>query len=614
MLRPADAGFLGSAGVVALDDCSRDTHPGRTYVFADPVDCLVALRPDEAPATLSRIEQHTAAGRCVAGYIAYEAGLALDKPIEPRGAPSIPLIWLGVYDRWRAMDSDDLDLGPGDPPDCIGEPALNVTADEYLGCVERIRSYILAGDVYQVNYTCKLRFRNSGSAPGLFARLRGAHPVGHSAFVNLGAVQIASLSPELFLRRRGDLLLSRPMKGTLRRGRWCEEDDAMAVRLHTDEKCQAENLMIVDLMRNDIGRIALPGGVDVPRLFGVERYPSLFQMTSDVRGRVPASVSTEQALRATFPPGSVTGAPKIRAMEIIRETEREDRGVYCGCIGAFWPGGDLLLNVAIRTIVQTGCECEMGIGGAIVADSSPTDEMAEARLKGRFLMATGPAFDLIETLRHEPDAGYAYLDEHLDRMGRSAAYFGWRFDRSDALAALDAAARSARSAPCARVRLRLNAAGRFRTEWSEIDAAHEGAVDLLLADVPLDPDDVFLYHKTSSRARYDADLRAAREHGCFDVLYLNLQGRLAQGAITNVVLEIGGRLLTPPLGCGLLPGVWRRDLLATGRAIEQELTLEDLALATQVWVGNSVRGAIEVARIVRTRAPGADAEVVWSRR
>lgn len=613
MRRAADPALLEATGAVLLDDRSRDAPRGLSYLFVDPVDTITAQEPHEVPAALAAIDRHTSAGRCVAGYLAYEAGIGLDKPIVPRGASGIPLIWLGVYERWTTFTAEAFDDAPGDPPECIRGIELNVPVQEYLDRVGRIKQYILEGDVYQVNYTCKLLFRNSGTAAGLFWRLRRAHPVGHSAFVNLGATRIASLSPELFLRRQGALLLTRPMKGTSRRGRWCDEDETVQRLFAVDEKCRAENLMIVDLMRNDIGRIAIAGGVDVPRLFSVERYPSLFQMTSDVTGRLPASVTTEQVLRATFPAGSVTGAPKIRAMEIIREAEREDRGVYCGCIGAFWPNGDLLLNVAIRTIVQNGERCEMGIGGAIVADSRPEEELEEARIKGGFLYATPATFDLLETLAFHAGAGYRYLEEHLTRMERSAAYFGRRFDRAEAQAALSAAAAGGSAGDRLRVRLLLGPDGSFRTEVSPLDAPPAEPVDVLLAQRRLDPAEVHLYHKTSNRAEFDRDLRMARQCGCYEALYLNNHGEITQGSYTNLVVEIDGRTLTPPVSCGLLPGIWRAALLADRRAAEQELTPADLSHATRMWIGNSVRGAIEVRRILAVAPAHGPEDVVWHR-
>ncbi len=616
--------ILNNAGTVIIDDRDPEHASQRTLAFRDPYEVLAARRSDDVEKALRRMDDLLESGKHLAGYLSYDAGLVLDKPIASRHRAGVPLIWMGVYDGYEVVDLADLEPGSSDG---VSGPRLNVKDEEYLRSVERIREYIAAGDVYQVNYTVKLLFEHHEPAWKLFSRLRKAHPVGYSAFVNMGETQVVSVSPELFLRREGDRVLTRPMKGTAKRGRWYEEDVEIARRLASDEKNRAENIMIVDLMRNDIGRVCEMGSVMVPRKFHVERYGSLFQMTSDVQGRLRKGTKASDLIKAVFPPGSITGAPKIRAMEIIDELEHESRGVYCGSIGYFAPGGDCLLNVAIRTVVQRGNNCAMGVGSGIVWDSEPENELAETLLKGRFLSSEPLDFKLLETLLYRPGQGYSFLNEHLIRMRQSAEYFGRCFVEAELMAALDRAASEIQSrtgrhtpSPCERegrgeggdyrVRLLLAADGSCRAEWADAGAPVDKPVRLLLVSRTTDPDDVFLYHKTTNREAYDREWREAREKGFFDALHLNKRGEITEGSITNVLVEIDGKWYTPPLESGLLPGVWRTHMLkpnvqsgkwkAESEALpieERVVTLDDLRRATRVVVGNSVRGTIEVASV-----------------
>jgi len=594
--------MLGAPGVVLLDDWDIESGAGVTYLFQNPSAVIVCDSHDHLRASFQSIADHQSKSKYVAGYIAYDAGVGLDKPLQSQHTPQVPLLWMGVYDSCTELDRTDARFCEWDPGGAIGDQSLNVNDGEYIDCIDHIKRYIEAGDVYQVNYTCKLRFQNSGTAAGLFARLRKAHPVCHSAFINTGEFQVISISPELFLRRKGGRLVSRPMKGTSPRGRFTEEDARLADALHNDIKNRAENLMILDLMRNDLGRISDYGSVTVADMFRVERYRSVLQMTSEVSSVIRADVGIPDLIAATFPPGSITGAPKSRAIEIIDELEHESRGVYCGCIGVFRPDGDALLNVAIRTIVQRGHSCEMGVGGGIVADSDPQSELDEALLKASFLRSEPAAFDLLETLLFQPGQGFTYLEEHLARMRSSAAFFGYRFDEAQARSALDEvaatiAASDSASTDSFRVRLLASEDGSARTEWSRIDLRYDGPVRIIIAERKTDPDDVFLYHKTTNREAYDSDLAGAKAHGFTDTLYTNAHGHLTECAVTNIAVRLGGRWYTPPVECGLLPGIWRADLQRSDIADERVLTLDDLAAAEEVMIGNSVRGAIRVGTV-----------------
>jgi len=601
------AALLDQPGTVLLDDRPPGRNCGVSYLLYAPVEIIVAQTAGDVPGALSRLDEHLRGGRFAAGYIAYDAGLGLDKPLHSRHSSALPVVWLGVYEECRAFAAEQIDPGPHGLPADIAHLRLSITEEEYLAAAARVKQYIAAGDVYQINYTCKLRFEHRGRPRSLFSRLRRAHPVCHSAWINTGPRQVLSLSPELFLRRDGAKVCTRPMKGTMPRGRSWEEDEALAEALPKDEKNRAENVMIVDLMRNDLGRLCRPGTMRVSRALEVERYRTVLQMTSEVLGCLPAGTTAAQLLRATFPPGSVTGAPKLRALEIIDELEHEARGVYCGAIGLFRPGGDCLLSVAIRTIVQEGDQCELGVGGGIVADSDPRAELDEVRLKGRFLAAEPQSFALLETMLVPQGRPPLFLEEHLERMRRSAGYFARDFPEAGLRAVL---ARTAAEATTAcRLRLLLDEAGQISAECSPPGPVEEMPVQVLLSPRRTDPADLFLYHKTTARDGYDADLHAARARGYFDVLYRNLRDEMTEGAITNLIAQIDGRWYTPPLHCGLLPGIWRAAKLRQGLVQERTITLADLLRATRIVLGNSVRGDVEVEAIV---AAGSS-EPIWRR-
>lgn len=591
---------LADPGTVLIDDLDTDRNTRKSFLFTKPRDVISANSTAELHAALSAIDEFQSDGRFLAGYISYDAGLIMDKQIISRHEPSMPLLWLGVYDSVEEFDYAETVVQCGDDAVAIQDTRMDLSENEYLDAVERVKEYIRSGDVYQVNPSSKLSFRNIGTAAGLFARLRKAHPVCHSAFVNAGEFAVISLSPELFLRRDGEKIVTRPMKGTLRRGRDSDEDRRFHKFLRDDEKNRAENIMIVDLMRNDLGRICKFGSVTAPRLFHIERYNSLLQMTADVEGELLEGMKTSQILKATFPPGSITGAPKIRAIEVIDELESESRGVHYGSIGMFRPDGDFLLNVAIRTIVQRGDRCEMRVGGGIVADSDPRAELHEAILKGRFVMSEPMEFQLIETMLYRPTDGYALLHEHMTRLKRSAEYFQWSLPDRSIVRALEETAfelDSFHSTSEYRVRLLLPSDGIVKVEWTSIDTKTTCPVSLLLSARRTDRNDIFLYHKTTNRHRYDEDLHDARKAGHFDVLYCNEDGELTECAVTNLALEIEGCWYTPHLDCGLLPGTWRESLLARENLCERILTVADLQRATRMMAGNSVRGGVEVSRI-----------------
>jgi para-aminobenzoate synthetase/4-amino-4-deoxychorismate lyase len=513
-------------------------------------------------------------------------------------------------ERWlRAQDEDAAEPQPA------GVLNLHPSVDRaaFLEAIGRIHDYIREGETYQVNYTYRLDFQAFGTPVSLYRRLRARQPVDFGAFIALPGEEghVLSLSPELFLSHRQGTLYARPMKGTAPRAGVVEGDSEIARMLSQDTKNRAENLMIVDLLRNDLGRIARTGSVKVPKLFAVEPYHTVFQMTSTIEAEVPARTGFAELLRALFPCGSITGAPKHRTMQIIAELETTPRGLYTGAIG--WidaPGprqadaafGDFCLSVAIRTLtlgtprgsLRPG---RMGVGAGIIIDSQAHEEFEECALKARFLTGLDPGFTLFETMYAER-TGIRHLARHLARLGNSAAALGFAFPGEAVERAL-AEQLCALDDDAMRLRLALHHDGRFDIVVAPLEAPPAGPVDLLLDEAPVDGADPLLRHKTTRRARFDAALATAKARGAFDVLFANADGRLTEGARSNLFLYLDGAWLTPPAAAGLLPGVMRSVLLAEWGAREAELTVADLERAERIVVCNALRGPLE-ARLVGT--------------
>ncbi len=578
-----------------------DGENGRSYLFLDPAHVLIAGAAEELPAVFAEIERQRESGAYVAGFLSYEAGGHFERIRSAiPAAAGLPLAWFGVYPRACVFDhrtgrfegeAPD-DLLPEAPPVGGGFAIRNVRPGisllDYAAKVAVIQEYIRAGDVYQVNLTDKLWFDFCGSPETMFAVLSEQQRVAYSAFVGLGDKHILSFSPELFFRRRGDRLATRPMKGTARRGQDPAEDEALADWLRNDPKNRSENIMITDLLRNDLGRICEYGSVRAEELFTVEKYETLFQMTSTVAGTLRTGWSAYDIFASLFPCGSVTGAPKVRAMEIIRELEQAPRGVYTGAIGFFSPGGETVFNVPIRTIVlEDGCG-EMGIGSGIVIDSVAEDEYRECLLKADFLTQNAPPFRLIESILW--DGEYRLLPFHRQRLQSSAACFGFKFDEEAVPRLLDAKAGQFQRGARYKVRLLMDATGALSCEALPLDEAKEVGT-IAVSAMRTSSADLFLRHKTTCRQRYDQILSQARLRGYDEVLFLNEGAEVTEGAISNVFIEKAGHWYTPPLSCGLLPGVRRRHLLETNPdAREKILRLEDLQSADAIYLCNAVRG------------------------
>ena len=601
-----DLDVLGRHGTVLLD-ASRPRTPGDAgLLFSDPVRILRADAPEEVPGVLRALDDETAAGRYVAGMLTYEAGLILQE--MPARELDGPLAWFGVYDDARevapAAVADALDAHPGTAD--VREARFDVDREAYLDSIRRIRSLIREGDVYQINYTGPMRFRvPGGDAVALYRRMRRRQPVPYGAWLHLEDRHVLCASPELFVKRDGDRVVTRPMKGTARRGPTPESDRAIGESLQSDPKSRAENLMIVDLLRNDLSMCCRPGSVRVPALFDVEPYDTLTQMTSTVEGTLNREATTGDLLRALFPCGSITGAPKRRAMQRIHELEPEPRGVYCGAIGYAGPGDEACFNVAIRTVVLQGGKGRMGTGSGIVWDSDAESEYEECKLKTRFLEGDPGELRLIETMRWTGGeateggapgtAGIPLWERHANRLQASAEYFGMnvkgdRVEQAIHSAVQRAADDGSLSPPCV-VRLTVDRYGRPRVEVKPMPPHLEEPWRLTVAEQRVDPDDPFFHHKTTRRDAYESAYRRARETGFDEAILLNERGEVTEGTRTNLFVRQGDRLLTPPIASGLLGGVYRAYLLDThDDAEEAVLTLDDLRTADAIYCCNAVRG------------------------
>ena len=559
----------------------RHAARGEWLHFTQPQQVITAWELGQVLPALQQIEdQVEAKGLWAAGFISYEAAPAFDPVLPVRPMAGFPLLWFGLYPPPQATQL------PGAPelPALDWQPS--VSRDDYDRAIECIKAYIAGGATYQVNYTMRLRSPFMGDAWALFLNLAQAQRANYAAYLDMGPFALCSSSPELFFRLEENLLTTRPMKGTAGRGRWLADDEAQADWLHHSEKNRAENVMIVDMMRNDLGRIAEVGSVQAPSLFDVERYPTVWQMTSTVTAQSRAPFS--QVMSALFPCASITGAPKRRTMQIIAELETTPRRAYTGCIGFYAPGRQAQFNVAIRTVLvdRAAGQAEYGVGGGIVWDSTSAEEYTECLIKARVLSQRRPRFALLESLLWQPGQGYFLLEEHLMRLQEAAVYFQYPLGLPAVQTRL---AETAGSLPLTahKVRLLVEQDGSIVCQAAPLETK-PAPLRLGLALQPVDAGSPFLYHKTTQRQVYDQALAACP--GCDDVLLWNERRQVTETCTANLVFEIGGKRSTPPVACGLLPGTLRARLLAQGEVQERMLTLDELPDCERLYVINSVRG------------------------
>lgn len=562
----------------------RDPAVNQWLRLESPREIVIAQDVGDVLGALEQVEAWVEAQNgWAAGFISYEAAPAFDAALTAHRLRDFPLVWFGLYDAPTVIPAPVV-ASASPPPADTWQP--NVTRETYEAAIARIRDHIARGDTYQVNYTLRLRAPFTGEPFDLFAQLVRAQPNSYAAFLDGGRYVICSASPELFFRRDGAQLTMRPMKGTAPRGRFTREDRERSNWLRASEKNRAENIMIVDMARSDLGRIAETGSVRVTRLWDTERYPTVWQMTTTVAARTQHA--TVEVLRALFPCASITGAPKHRTMQIIRALESEPRRVYTGAIGFLAPGRRAQFSVAIRTALvdrERGC-AEYGVGGGIVWDSDATDEWNETQHKARILTVPGRPFSLIESLRWTPDAGYWLLEYHLRRLRDSADYFDMPFDPTRIQLEL---ARGAGGLPrvAHKARLLLAQDGSLSFSAAPLETQSE-PVRLVLARAAVDSNDRLLFHKTTRRAVYDAAL--AERGAADDVLLYNERGEITETCAANIVAQFGAQFFTPPIESGLLGGVYRAFLLDEKRIAERVIHRAELAHADALFRINSVRG------------------------
>ena len=563
----------------------RDAASGRWRIFEDPLEVVLANRLDDVVPALERIEAECTRGhRYAAGFLSYEAAPAFDRGLTVAGSDGFPLLCFGIYTRVDDRTLEELGPAPEMLPDESWEPSIS--RDEYARVFGDLQELIRAGDTYQVNYTYRLRTQLRINPFTLFLHLAHTQRPPFGAYIDTGDWLICSASPELFFHRAGNRIESRPMKGTAARGLWFEQDLENARRLRESDKERSENVMIVDMVRNDLGRVARPGTVQVTNLFDVERYPTVLQLTSTVAAETASSLV--DVMRALFPAASITGAPKARTMEIIAAIESSPRRIYTGTIGFVEPHGRSQFNVAIRTALVNALtgQAEYGVGGGVVADSDLADEWKESQIKARPLSGATPSFDLLETLLWTPEAGYLLIGRHLKRLLQSADYFGFAADLLDVRHQLDRYAEELPRSPH-RVRLTVSRSGAAAISSRPHDIG-AGFPPIALAASPVDSSNRFLYHKTTNRKVYEDAVAACA--GFEDVLLYNERGEVTESTIANLVIETDGMLVTPPISCGLLPGTLRAHLLEEGKIREKVITIQEIIDASGCYLVNSVRG------------------------
>ena len=602
--------MLTASPFILLDDARDDAHIGgaaSARLYRDPLEVVVARRPEEVGPALDRLGAGASAeGGEWAGYFAYEAGLALEPRLASlaagRSGAAGPLVWFARFAGHTAIPAADVSAwlaanvsGPARIGPMVPQVSLGGYARAFAGVTEAIQ----AGDIYQANLTFPLAGSYHGDPLALYAAIRADARAGYGGVVWDGSHWLLSFSPELFFKSDGQAVTVRPMKGTAPRGRTKAEDAANRTALASYAKDRAENLMFVDLMRNDLSRVAEPGSVRVEEPFAVETYPTLHTMVTTVRARLQPGADARALVRAIFPCGSITGAPKIRAMELIDTFERDARGAYCGAIGRISgqagkeqagqnPAGEAAFNVAIRTLrldPRAG-RAVMGVGSAVVADSGMLAERRECVMKGRFLSLSVGQADLIETMHFDPHEGVALLELHLERMRASAAELGFAFDWHGLRNAIQALCFD--MAEPAKLRLMVARSGAHTLEVAPLPAPFAGPAICAVMPLPVASGDWRLRHKTSDRAFYEEANSAARKAGAQEALFLRDDGLLTEGTFTSLFVEREAVLVTPPLGLGLLPGVLRQSLIDAGRAIEGEVQIEDLA--DGFYIGNALRG------------------------
>ena len=584
---------MGKEGTVIC----RIPNTDKWGLFHDPIEILTAISSESIVSNIVKLEQYISKGYYAAGFISYEAAPVFDSAYKVKDIGSFPFCWFAIYDK--APEIRDFPQSDYTLPEHFLSP--QITKECYENSIDKILNYISNGDIYQANNTIRAFGERIESPEKLFLSLIDSHPVPYSCYINTGDQRIVSISPELFLEKNGDKIASYPMKGTASRSPEKYIDDIIAEELSKDEKNCAENVMIVDMVRNDFGKICKAGTIKVDPLFHVDTYQTLHQMISKVYGELKDNITLFDILASTFPASSITGAPKIRAMEIIEELECSPRKIYTGSMGCFMPNMDFCLNVAIRTLICSNSNTELGIGSGIVSDSTSHSEWDECILKSEFASHKTPSFKMLETILYTYNDGFSFLDEHLARIKDSQQYFGRPYflgKMENALSKVKIEL-STCSIARARVRLLLDKDGNVATEWSELEDVGWGRekLSITLSQERVDSHNIFLYHKSTNREFYNNHYKDALNKNIDEVIFLNERSEITEGAISNIFIKKDDVWITPPVSCGLLAGIWRASMIKELNAIEKAFSIDELKSADKIIIGNSVRGLGQVCKI-----------------
>ncbi|MCD1161800.1 aminodeoxychorismate synthase component I [Peribacillus frigoritolerans] len=558
----------------------------RPLYFANPKKVITAHSIEDVLPQFQKVQEAIEQGNYAAGYVSYEAAPAFEQSFKVKDGAKMPLLWFGIFDKPEEEIPEKM-TGAFN----LAEWQSETDSNAYRSGFQRIKSEIKKGNTYQVNYTMRLQSQFEGDDFAFFERLKRAQRSNYSAYLNVGSHRILSASPELFFRWEDGQLITRPMKGTVKRGTTLKGDQLNADWLAASEKNQAENYMIVDLLRNDLGMIAEPGSVKVPQLKAIEKYPTVWQMTSTITADTNPGTTIIDIFKALFPCGSITGAPKIKTMEIIADIENSPREVYCGAIGFITPQTEAVFNVPIRTVViekETG-KAEYGVGGGITWDSELSEEYDEAFLKAKLLTVERPAYKLLESIKLS-DGEYYLLNDHIDRMKQSAEYFDYRFSELYLRDQLQKYA-EINHGTLQKVRVLLHENGEIEVLGQAIKPLGP-EFTAILAEAPISSANPFLFHKTTNRDVYEGFQMNNPDFQ--DVLLWNEEGFITEFTNGNVVVKINGDLYTPPVEAGLLAGTFRQELIRKKEIKVKNISKADLNNAEEIWFINSVRGKLKV--------------------
>ncbi|MDA3798741.1 MAG: aminodeoxychorismate synthase component I [Kiritimatiellae bacterium] len=557
-------------------------------LFCNPEKIIQVDNPNDILNAIRQIQIAVDNNKFIAGFISYEASIVFDSAFKCKKLKNFPYLFLGIYDSFTKI-KDIPEETYALPPNFF-KPDISET--EYNQKIKDILEHIRAGDIYQANFTIRLFGKAIDSPEKLFLSLANSHPVPYASFVNMGKTKIVSISPELFIEQNDNSIISLPMKGTAKRKPIFQQDLDQAEKLSKSKKDQAENVMIVDMVRNDFGRICQSGSIYVDPLFHVDTYKTLHQMISKVHGKIRENTNLENILKATFPAASITGAPKIRAMEIINELESSPRKVYTGSIGCILPNKKMCFNVAIRTLICEENKTELSVGSGIVADSKQKSEWKECLLKSNFASHQNIKVNLIETMLYRQNDGFIGIDAHMTRAKQSTAYFHRKWSDDNWNNAVNDTKKQLELENCKLARVR------FEITENDIDVAitelqNEGwknNIKVLISKDKVDSKNVFLYHKTTQREFYNKAFKDAISQGYDEVIFTNENDLITEGCISNIFVLSNDHWKTPKLSCGLLPGIWRAKMIKELNAQETNITLQDLKNAEKIMLCNSVRG------------------------